>query len=172
MKNTLEDLCIHSTKKFRGKLFVSEYLDMSTGEIIPAKNVHSKSIRPEGRIRREEKIKALRSEVRNFALFLLKFRSQGGGFLIDLPDLVRWYAKLTGKQVKHINRYIPKLVDGGVLDFDKMLNEDFMWFDSSATKAELKGNTFKAYRIFSDMLLKKQAHSERSEAHPDMLEAA
>lgn len=148
-------LVIHSTEVFRGKLFVKEYLDLNTGELIPRGKLQMVEVRPDARTRREQKLNALRAEVRDFAVFLLRFRNKGGDFLVSLKDLIKWYSMMKHKSVKHINRYLPKLVDAAVLDFDLMLNEDFMWV-SETRKSEVKGNVFRAYTIFQNLLLKER----------------
>lgn len=154
-----ENLAVLSCRRFRGKLHVAEYLDMTTGEIIDAKTINAlgmKAIRPEARQRREAKLNSLRKEVRQFAVFLLKFRSQLGGFLLPLDQLVRWYGTLEGKEAKHIRRYLPRLVDAGILDFDHKLNPDLMWYDPEVGRAGVRGETFRAYRIFDELRLKRK----------------
>ncbi|MDI3512776.1 MAG: hypothetical protein PWP40_5 [Rhodocyclaceae bacterium] len=161
-----ENLAVLSCRRFRGKLHVAEYLDMTTGEIIDAKTINAqgmKAIRPEARQRREEKLNSLRKEVRHFAVFLLKFRSQVGGLLMPLDQLVKWYGTLEGKEAKHIRRYLPRLVEAGILDFDHRLNPDFMWYDSEVGRAGVRGETCRAYRIFDELRLKKRSwQPERS----------
>ncbi len=155
-----ENLAILSCHRFRGKLHVVDYVDITSGEIIDAKTIQAqgmKVIRPEARRRREEKLNSLRKEVRNFAVFLLKFRSQLGGLLIPLDGLVKWYGALEGKDAKHIRRYLPRLIDAGILDFDHQLNPDFMWFYPEEGRAGIRGDTFRAYRIFDDLRSKKRA---------------
>lgn len=163
----LDNLMILSTKRFRGKLHVSEYLDMTTGEILDpgtVKRMGMKAIRPETRTRREEKLNNLRKEVRKFAVFLLRFRGKLGGFLVELDQLVRWYGRLEGKEPKHIRRYLPRLVEAGILDFDHRLNPDFMWFDVELGKADVRGEVFTAYRILDGLALRKQAEAGDDQA--------
>src|SRR5574338_967705 len=155
----LEDLQILSSKRFRGKLHITEYVDITTGEIITAAEARKlglKEIRPDSAVRREQKLNSLRKEVRKFAVFLLKHRSKAGGFLVDLDTLIQWYGYLEGKEAYHIRRYIPQLVSAGILDFDRMLNKDFMWFDADLDRASIRGNVFTAYRIFGNMLVKRR----------------
>lgn len=154
-----ENLAILSCRCFRGKLHVTEYLDMTTGEIIKAKTINAlgmKAIRPEAMLRRQEKLNSLRKEVRQFAVFLLKFRSQLGGFLLPLEQLVKWYGSLEDKEAKHIRRYLPRLVDAGILDFDHRLNPDFMWYDPEVGRAGPRGETFRAYRILDELRMRKE----------------
>jgi len=154
-----DNLVILSCRYFRGKLHATEYLDMTTGEIIDAKTINAlgmKTVRPEAMLRRQEKLNSLRKEVRQFAVFLLKFRSQLGGFLLTLDQLVKCYGSLEGKEAKHIRRYLPRLVDAGILDFDSKLNPDFMWFDPEVGRAGVRGETFRAYRILDELRLKKK----------------
>jgi len=170
-----DNLAVLSCRCFRGKLHVTEYLDMTTGEIIEAKTINAlgmKAIRPEAMLRRQEKLNSLRKEVRQFAVFLLKFRSQLGGFLLPLELLVKWYGSLEGKEAKHIRRYIPRLVDAGILDFDSKLNPDFMWFDPEVGRAGIRGETFRAYRILDELRLKKKTCTQGLGGHDESLEVA
>lgn len=158
MKNEqFQNLAILSCRHFRGKLHVTEYLDMKTGEIIEASSISRmgmKSIRPDAMRRRGDKLSSLRKEIRAFVLFLLKFRNRFGGFLMPLDLLIKWYGKLEGKEAKHIRRYLPRLVDAGILDFDHRLNPDFMRFDPEAGRDGVRGETFTAYRIFDELRLR------------------
>lgn len=156
-KTDFSNLAILSCRFFRGKLHVTEYLDMKTGEIIEAKSISCmgmKAIRPDAMRRREDKLNSLRKEIREFVLFLLKFRNRLGGFLMPLDQLVKWYGKLEGKEAKHIRRYLPRLVDAGIIDFDYRLNPDFMRFDPEVGREGVRGETFTAYRIFDEMRLR------------------
>lgn len=151
-------LAILSCRRFRGKLHVYEYLDLNTGEIITAESAKHhgmKAVRPDAMLRREQKLNQLRKEVRQFAVFLLKFRSQLGGFLVELDQLVKWFGEHEGKEAKHIRRYLPRLIDGGILDFDHRLNPDFMWFDPEVGKSGVRGEAFTAYRIFTGLQLRR-----------------
>ena len=157
IKTEFTNLAILSCRHFRGKLHVTEYLDMKTGEIIEAASIirmGMKAIRPDAMRRREDKLDSLRKEIREFVLFLLKFRNRLGGFLMPLDQLVKWYGKLEGKEAKHIRRYLPRLVDAGILDFDHRLDPDFMRFDPEVGRESVRGETFTAYRIFDEMRLR------------------
>ena len=156
-KAEFANLAILSCRHFRGKLHVNEYLDLKTGEIIeaaPIIRMGMKAIRPDAMRRREDKLDSLRKEIREFVLFLLKFRNRFGGFLMSLDQLIKWYGKLEGKAAKHIRRYLPRLVDAGILDFDHRLNPDFMRFDPEVGRDGVRGETFTAYRIFDELRLR------------------
>lgn len=132
---------------------------MVTGEIITAevaKHHGMKAVRPDAMKRRAEKLNKLRKEVRQFAVFLLKFRSQLGGLLVELDQLVKWFGQHEGKEAKHVRRYLPRLIDGGILDFDYRLNPDFMWFDPEVGKSVVRGEAFTAECIFTLLQLRKQ----------------
>lgn len=170
-----DNLAVLSYRRFRGKIQVTEYLDMTTGEIIEAKTINAqgmKAIRPEAMQRRQEKLNSLRKEVRQFAVFLLKFRNQLGGFLLSLDQLVKWYGSLEGKEAKHIRRYLPRLVDAGILDFDSKLTPDFMWFDPEVGRAGVRGETFRAYRILDELRLKKKNRLHARGRHDECLALA
>lgn len=157
-KQLFENLAIWRVRTFRGKRLVAEYVDRSSGEIFPAETIRDlgmKSIRPDAQIRRDGKLKGLRQEVRLFAIYLLNFRNRLGGFLMPMADLVKWYGLLEGKESKHINRYLPRLVDAGILDFDHRLNSDFIWFAPEAGRSTVKGETCTAYRIYDQLRSRK-----------------
>lgn len=173
---TFDSLAIWKVKRFRGKHLVEEYLDVTTGEIFPVatiKDLGMKSIRPDAQMRREVKLNKLRHEVRMFATFLLKFRNSLGSFLMPLADLVRWYGCLEGKEPKHIRRYLTRLVEAEVLDFDHRLNADFIMFASESGRSMTKGERFTAYRIYDELRLRRGMHLPvwRNRADPDRLAA-
>lgn len=172
MKNDqFKNLAILSCRYFRGKLQVTEYLDMKTGEIIDASSISRmgmKVIRPDAMRRREAKLNSLRTEVRRFALFLLRFRNRVGGFLLTREELIKWYGKLEGKEAKHIRRYLPRLVDAGILDFDHRLNPDFMQFDPEVGREGVRGETFTAYRIFDELRLRTLRDDGGRERHGEI----
>ena len=143
---------------------------MKTGEIIEASSISRmgmKSIRPDAMRRREAKLNSLRKEIREFVLFLLKFRNRFGGFLMPLDQLIKWYGKLEGKAAKHIRRYLPRLVDAGILDFDHRLNPDFMRFDPEVGREGVRGETFTAYRIFDELRLRALRDESGRERHDE-----
>lgn len=101
---------------------VQEYVNLTTGEVLPAEelripHIDSRSRQP----LREKVIKSLRPEVREFAVFLLAFRNKRRGLSPSVPVLCRWYADLTGKQVPHVRRYVIRLTQVGILAGENIL---------------------------------------------------
>lgn len=159
-KEAIANLAIFTVKGSKRKPLVTEYVDTTTGGIIPAQVAQKmgvRSIRPDAMMRRLKKLDSLRREPREFANFLLKFRDGRCKFLVTLDTIVGWYSKLTGKEPHHIRRYIPSLVKAEVLDSDQVLNEDFMIHNPTAGKGAVKGDLFRAYNIFDQMILKKNS---------------
>lgn len=161
-KINIENLAIGCTKKHKGKLKITHYVDMRTGELFEASEIESKynikSIRPEGRIRREQKINKLRKETKDFALFLLKFRNQSCGFMVPFERLIEWYSKYSGKRIDNIKRTVKTLIKEGILDDNEGVvfpHKDFMINNSNRTKDEAKSDPFVAGVIFNNMLLKR-----------------
>lgn len=150
----IEHLAVFTTKTFRGKLQVVEYVDVTTGEILPAEVVQKmgvRSIRPDASHRRLKKLDALRKEPREFADFLLQFRNQRCGFLLPLEGIVDWYATMTRKQPNHVRRYFVPLAQAGILDTDQMLHKDFMIHNPRAGKEQAQGERLRAYNILDSI---------------------
>lgn len=121
---------VSSSKKARSKyqaVVITEYLDMETGEILPASTVKShRDFWPEVHMgercaQRGTIISSLRKEVRHFALFVLRFANQRRGITPGIETLTRWYAKLHNCQAQHVRRYVPKLKEAGILAGDALL---------------------------------------------------
>jgi hypothetical protein len=100
---------------------VTEYIDITTGELIPASTLHASRFFPrpihfgELVLQREAVLKGLREEVRRFAVFVLRFRDQRRGITPGIDQLVNWYAELHGKQTGHVRRYVPQITRAGIL---------------------------------------------------------
>jgi hypothetical protein len=90
---------------------ITEFLDLSTGEIISARNIDIKFIDYGLMImQRQAILESLRPEVRDIALFVLKFRNKRRGLTPKLDDILVWYAELNNKQVSHVVRYKKRLI--------------------------------------------------------------
>lgn len=160
VKKTVGNLAILTVMGSKRKPLVTEYVDVTTGEIYDAETAYKlgvRAIRPDAMMRRTKKLDSLRKEPREFANFLLKFRDGRCKFLVPLDTIISWYSKLTGKDTHHIRRYFPSLVKAEILDDDLMLNEDFMINNPNAGKAAAKGDLFRAHNIFDQMMLKKNS---------------
>lgn len=145
------NLAALSVKRFRGKQLVTEYVDMSTGQVVPRKvaEFHGvRAIRPDARVRRERKLNLLRPEPRRFANFLLRFRDSHGKFLVSMEHIVKWFADLRGMRPYHVRRYSKPLIDAGILDSRDVLNEDFMIVNRKAGRETTKGDETRAYLIY------------------------
>lgn len=160
VKKTIGNLAILTVRGSRRKPLVTEYIDLATGEVIDAESAQRlgvRSIRPDAMLRRYKKLDSLRKEPREFANFLLKFRDGRCKFLMPIDTIVDWYSKLTGKELHHVRRYFQTLVNAEILDADQVLNEDFMIHNPCAGKGVAKGDLFRAYNIFDQMMLRKHS---------------
>lgn len=160
VKKTIGNLAVLTVRGSRRKPLVTEYVDLATGEIINAESAQRlgvRSIRPDAMMRRMKKLDSLRKEPREFANFLLKFRDGRCKFLMPIDNIVNWYSKLTGKELHHVRRYFPALIKAEILDTDQVLNEDFMIHNPSAGKGAAKGDLFRAYNIFDQMMLRQHS---------------
>ena len=158
------DLAIASFEhtKGLGKIKVTEFVDMTTGEIISAEVARTKYsvgvIYPEARAKREVKLNSLRKEVRDFALFILKFRNNSGGFKVPFERLLEWYAKYTDKKISHIKRYIEPLTNAGIIDESEGIvfpHNDFSIQTKNPIRNSHKADPFSAGVIFSNLLARK-----------------
>lgn len=133
---------------------ITEYVDMQTGEIIPAialKNnpevwptVHNS----ERMLQREFILHGLRDEVREFAVFILQFRNQRRGVTPGVEQLVKWYAEITGKQACHVRRYVPPLENAGVIAGSSVLGPLFQIAGRSVSANKHLGEDSEAARKF------------------------
>lgn len=154
MQTSIEHLAVFTVKTFRGKLIVTEYVDVTTGEILLADVVQKmgvRSIRPQASLRRVKHLDDLRKEPREFAAFILRFRNRRCSFLMPLETLVDWYSKMTGKRPDNIRRYFTPLIDAGILDSGLRLTKDFMISNPHAGKEEALGEESRAYNIFDSI---------------------
>lgn len=135
------------------RMHILEYIDISTGEIIPKRKLHIPEIRPEAMLTRFKRLDSLRQEVRNFAIFLLKFRNHACGFLVPMDTLVGWYANLTGKKTFHIERYFEVLYQNKILSDRETPEKVFMIKNPERDKVQAKGDYDKAHTIYSIMKL-------------------
>lgn len=106
---------------------VHEYVDMTTGEIIPASQLRNDhEVWPslhfsERALLRSAVMSALRKEVRPFVYFVLEFRNNRRGITPSSYELANWYARLHDKQPQHVRRYIQPMVEAGILAGESIL---------------------------------------------------
>ena len=154
---TTSKLFIYTYKfaKHSGRMHVVEYIDISTGEIIPKEKLQIKEIRPEAMLERFRRLDTLRQEVRAFATFLLHFRNQACGFLVPIRTIVDLYSSITKKKPWHVRRYIPALIEHGILQDDITLDKIFMVNNPNRTSHNAKGDLVKAQIIRDILRIKK-----------------
>ncbi|MCK9987124.1 MAG: hypothetical protein AzoDbin1_03596 [Azoarcus sp.] len=81
--------------------------------------------------------------------------------MVPLPQIVQWYAMLKRRQPQHVNRYIPRLIELGILESATLVHQDFMIHDRGIHIGDLKGEEFSAYVRFWDKLMDARAKEER-----------
>jgi len=131
---SLAVLSISQTKA--GKIrSIHEYVDLKTGEIIPASEL---DIRPLDLATilpaRIKALDSLRPEVRRFASFVLRFANRRRGITPDIGTLCRWYADLNNKRSNDVRRYIPALKKAGILAGDTLLGRLFQRTTATSTE--------------------------------------
>lgn len=127
---------------------VKDYVDIKTGEIFEADLIHKECCFKEIDygvmvMQRQYLLSKLRKEVREFALFVLKFRNKRRGITPTIKVLCQWYAELQNLRPDNIYRYIPKLQEGGILSKD---NPDVM-----TPLFQISGNNTSAKQHMSEM---------------------
>ncbi|TCS38373.1 hypothetical protein EDC30_102110 [Paucimonas lemoignei] len=142
---------------------VTEYVDMRTGEVIPAKTLRNNpEVWPvvylsENALRRQAVLNTLREEVRHFALFVLSFRNHRRGVTPGMDKLVVWYARLNEQRPANVRRNVKTLEKTGILAGSSLLGPLFQ-FSGRHTKArEHLGEDGAASAKYLVMSLKKQA---------------
>lgn len=108
-------------------------------------------------LQKEYVLSKLRKEVRNFADFVLQFRNERRSLTPGINELCEWYAIYTGKRADHVRRYIPGLVEVGILvkDNPDALMPLFQYNDKSAKSVDVVSEMFAAVVKFDTMLMKK-----------------
>ena len=117
---------------------VIEYVNVFTGEIVSAEQAKELGIKPGIDVsilamQREYVLNLLRQEVREFALFLLKFRNNRRGITPDANEICKMYAEIHGLRASHVRRNIPKLKAAGILESIYMLTPLFQKAGKSMT---------------------------------------
>jgi hypothetical protein len=115
-----------STTKAGAIRSIHEYVDMQSGEIIPADelNIPTLDLRTK-QAEREAVLASLRPEVLAFACFVLRFANKRRGITPGIEKLCELYAKLHGKQTGHVRRYVPRLTEANVLAGENLLGPLF-----------------------------------------------
>jgi hypothetical protein len=138
---------------------VREYVDMRTGEIIPAKDLRNNpEVWPtvhfsENALRREAVLASLHPQVRDLALFILAFRNYRRGVTPGVSKLVEWYALLHGKRPSNVRRNVKTLEEAGVLDGDSLLGPLFQYSGKKANSKMHRGEDGVAALKYLEMSL-------------------
>lgn len=162
------NLMIYKTEPYgKDSVKVVEYVDMDTGEIISSKDAHSrygiKEVRSNLRAIREKKMLSLTESQRSFAEFIIKFRNKSCGFLVPFEKICKWYSIYSGVRLDSIKRQVKSLIDARIIEDSGGVvipHKDFMVNNPSRSKAEARGESFKAGVIFDTMLARKHTHTE------------
>jgi hypothetical protein len=147
-----DDLAVFSINTMKtGKVrSVCEYIDLSTGELIPSGqlSIGVLDLR-EKYSAREDALASLRPEVRSFAFFVLRFANRRRGITPGVRALCQWFGHLHSKQTQHIRRYVPALVRAGILAGDALLGPLFQRTGGRA--GDHLGEDFRAWCIFQKL---------------------
>ena len=108
---------------------VAEYVDTYSGEIFTAKEAKALGLQEIDygllALRREAILGGLRKEVREFAMFVLKFRNKRRGVTPNAQELCRMYAELYNKRSDNVRRLLDTLKKKGILESDELLSPEF-----------------------------------------------
>lgn len=150
-----------SVKRFLSPV-ITEYVDTESGEIVEASSLRDDpDVFPvirfsERYMQRQSLLDALRPEIREFAVFVLRFRNKRRGITPGIEGLVKMYAKLSQKQACHVRRYIKALVEGGILAGESLLQPLFQIAGSKTKAAEHLSEDSVASAGFALQMLKKR----------------
>jgi hypothetical protein len=139
---------------------ITEYLDLSTGEIIQASDLRNDPRIPpqihvgEIILLRQALLDSLRKEVKEFALFVLHFRNNRRGITPEIETLVEWYARLHGKRPSNVRRYVTVLEKAGFLAGSSLLSRLFQNTGKRAMARDHLGEDVVARRIYFSLCLK------------------
>lgn len=139
---------------------ITEYLDLSTGEIIQASDLRNDPRLPpqiyvgEIILLRQALLDSLRKEVKEFALFVLHFRNNRRGITPEIETLVEWYARLHGKRPSNVRRYVAVLEKAGFLAGSSLLSRLFQNTGKRALARDHLGEDVVARRIYFSLCLK------------------
>ena len=138
-------------------LKITECIDKTTGEIIPFSQAEelgfSQMIQSSLLMKqREAVLNSLRKEVKDFALFVLKFRNKRGGITPHIDKLCRMYAELNDLRSTNVRRYIKKLKDANILANDQLLCPLFQIYNRNASSKEHLSEECVSGNIFIRML--------------------
>jgi hypothetical protein len=105
---------------------ITAYIDLNTGEIIPADQLSIPTLDLREKLfARRKALESLRAEVRLFAVFVLHFANKRRGITPGVDTLCRWYADMQGKRSQDVRRYVPKLMEAGLLAGENLLGPLF-----------------------------------------------
>lgn len=125
------------------------FLDTHTGELLqmeqlPGNDVPNPLWYEEVQIIRETILKSLRSEVREFAKFILLFRNHRRGIFPGITQLASWYGKLHGKRPDNVRRLINQLIKSGLLENETLVGQYFQFAGQGKPHSYHKGEETRA----------------------------
>lgn len=154
-------ITLHGSKVIRYRApFVTEYIDLGTGEIIRATDLRNDPRVPcqiyvgEIMLQRQALMNSLRKEVRTFAYFVLQFRNIRRGITPGIDTLVDWYARMHQKRPSNVRRYVTVLEEAGFLAGESLLSPLFQRTGKSKKAKDHLGEDFSARATYLLMLMK------------------
>lgn len=138
---------------------IREYVDLNTGEIFCASIVHRQFGAPLDYslriLQRQAVLDSLRSEVREFAIYVLQFRNKRRGLTPDINTLCTWYGEHKGIRSDNVKRYLKKMNE--ILVDDSLLTPLFEMTDGQMSARDFIGESTKA-RVIRMLLLLSLIH--------------
>lgn len=170
----IENLVIHKVEQLRPKRLknsimingkehksvqdysVTEYMDTTTGEIISAKQAKELGVQEIDSsllaLQRENILQSLRKEVRDFAVFVLKFRNKRRGITPNVNELCKMYAELHDRRATDVKRLVPTLKKAGILASDDLMMPLFQNSGKNTKATDHLSEVFISQVIFDKML--------------------
>lgn len=175
---SIDDLACYTTKeekqRYRSKILnktflftrskVTEYIDMSTGEIIsPALAKRLGVVEYNFGIfvkERNEILNSFRKEVFDFAQFILLFRNKRRGISPNIKQVIEYYSKYSSKRIDNIkNRLLPQVMNK-IIASDTLLMPPFQLTSRTMTAQEHLQEDFVAENVFLSLMRRRSSAVE------------
>lgn len=150
------NLCIWTCKFKRNKVkSILEYVDISSGEILLARDVKIKTSDSKFMLERNRILDSLTDSQRKLALFILDFRNRACGFLIPIEEILSMYSKYSDQRKDSVKRSFEALIPKGVMQDKYTLAQPFMLYNKNRNSTDAKGDVTRAGIIFDIKMLEK-----------------
>ena len=150
-----------TVSRYVDQTYVTEYVDMSTGEILTPRQVKRLGIvefdYKTTKLQQDAVLSTLRTESKEFANFVLRFRNKRRGLSPNIEKICEWYAEYTGQLPYNVQRMVPTLKKAGILASDTLMMPLFQIPGRSTKASEHLSEDFVAEEVFEELMRRKEA---------------